>query len=88
MKLYIETKNYWMTVYDKLIDFCENIWKIVNPILSDDSCQILLPENIININISENNRNDECLQINNSAPSNHITQIILTYSWRAIKEVR
>ncbi|KAG5513658.1 hypothetical protein PMAC_000696 [Pneumocystis sp. 'macacae'] len=86
MELYIETRNYWVSVSGKLINSCQNIWKIVSPILSNDSYQILLSEDIININISENDKNNKYLKINNSKQDSS-TQIILTYSWRAIKEV-
>ncbi|KAG5436891.1 hypothetical protein PCANB_001644 [Pneumocystis canis] len=89
LELYVETKNDWIVIYNKLIYFCQDIWKIVNSILSNDSFETFPLEDIKYISISEKNENNEhFMRINNSELSlNQLIQIILTYAWRAIKEV-
>lgn len=84
-ELFIKMKDYLDPIYDKLICFCEDIWKIVNPILCDDSFEKLFSEK--DENISKNDEDIQCfMEINNPEISSNHTQIILAYSWRSIKE--
>ncbi|EMR10586.1 hypothetical protein PNEG_01291 [Pneumocystis murina B123] len=84
-ELYIKIKDSLDPIYNKLICFCEDIWKIVNPILCDDSFENLFSEK--NKNISKNEEDIQYfMEINNLKISSNHSQIILAYSWRSIKE--
>ncbi|KAG4306045.1 hypothetical protein PORY_000033 [Pneumocystis oryctolagi] len=86
VELYVETEEYCSTVYKKLICFCENIWKNVSSVLSSDLCGTFLSEDTLSIDISKDDENNKNFKINDSESSTYVSQIILTYSWRAIKE--
>ncbi len=72
--------NDWKLRIEKLLNCSFNIWFTVKDILSDDAPEGNLPKNLIN----DQNSKEKIKQVEKLYGP--ITQVLLSYSWRAIKE--